>query len=95
MVHGSLSPTAVQDDLGDTGVAFGGAGETGGAGVPDNAEDNVVDYDDTRLSLNKLSVDSSVDNFELDGDEANQVGTESLGKRPCISGNLEDMKSFA
>ncbi|KAK4519880.1 uncharacterized protein ATC70_010124 [Mucor velutinosus] len=89
-------------DLGDTGMALGvssetgSAGETDGAGSTDDAEDNARDQDDARLfSLDGLSTDSYDDDFGSNGDEETQVGTEPPGKRPWISGNLEDMKSFA
>lgn len=91
VVFSGSSTGAAQGDLGDTGVALGDAGETGGTGVTDGA----MDQDNTRPSLDGLSDDSSGVDSELAGDEVNQVGTESPGERSWISGNIEDMKSFA
>ncbi|GAN07262.1 hypothetical protein MAM1_0154c06757 [Mucor ambiguus] len=104
VVSGDSLTGAAQGDLGGTGMAHGDAGDTGtpggvgdtnGAGVMDGTEDISVNQDETRLSLDGLSTDSSDDDFESAVDAVDQVGAESPVERPWISDNLEDMKSFA
>ncbi|KAK4515183.1 Glycerophosphocholine phosphodiesterase [Mucor velutinosus] len=71
--------------MGVTPRDFGGAGAT---------EDSLVEQDETRLPMDGFGAEPT-DNAADTHDGAAQAGNSSPGWRPWISGQIEDMKSFA